>query len=723
MKSRVNRTASGPCLLFATRPLALLIGSISLAAGSQSVLADAAATDIAAADAANTAVKLKTIVVKDRSDSDDAYVARHSHAGTKTNASIAETPQSISVINSTELENRNVGAITDALLYTPGTSVNAFGFDPRGLDWIILRGFDAWYTGNFRDGMNQTPGLMFMGTQTEIYGLERIEILRGPASVLFGKGDVGGIVNRVSKLPSDSPVREVVAQVGSHERKQLAADWGGSLDKSGAIDYRVVGVVLDTNTQEEYPNGDDTMQERQYFAPSLRWQIAEKTSLILQAEILRDEASDDIQYVTDFNGEPTDVKEGDPDYSKIENTTDAIGYQFSHELASGWSVQQKLRNSRRTMDKHHILSWFADDGVTLEREARFDEESVDELTIDTSTFGDVDTGSIKHTLLFGIDWDDSTAKWERHTADAPSLDLNNPDYDLDIPEPHEPGPTSKQDSRQLGFYAQDQIRFDAHWLLTVGARHDRVETELDDEPKQTDNVTTGRIGLSYIVGNGWAPYISYAESFLPNIGVDEDTGEEFDPSRGKQTEVGIKYIPDNKPVSFTAAVFDLKKTNVVSYDPFEDRQRQAGEIESKGIELEVKAELNQQLNLTASYTRLDMEVLESVDSTELGQFPMLIPEDSASLLLDYTVSAPALKGLGFLAGARYIGKRWNDPANTSSQPSYTLFDAGVHYAAGPWRFELNATNVFDKEYLAARAYDSHLRGDERNVLFTVKYDF
>lgn len=676
--------------------------------------------------AASADTTLPAVPVRARSDSDGAPVARRAAVGTKTDTPIAEVPQSISVIGSQEIDDRGATTLTDALAQTPGVTINPYGFDSRAPDWVILRGFDGWYTSSFRDGLIQNVGITFLGVQTEVYGLERLEVLRGPASVLFGKGDVGGVVNRVSKIPSADAVREVGVQIGSYDRKQVMADLGGALDADGRWRWRVVGLGLDTGTQEKYPNGVRMKQERQYLAPSLTWQATPSTSLTLQAEVLRDDSSDDVQYVTALDGTPTNVKEGEPTYSRIETGSDAVGWQLSHQFGNGWQLQQKARYAQRTLDKHHMVSFFDTDPNTLLRQARHDVESVDETAIDTSVHGELKTGGISHTLLFGVDYDRSRAEWQRWQAMTTSLDMTNPVYGIAIAEPTTKSRDKQVISEQLGLYAQDQMRFGPHWGVTFGLRRDHVKTQLTNrqaatQDERTDDATTGRVGVTYQIGNGWAPYASYGESFVPVMAIDNDVM--FDPSRGKQLELGVKYAPVDSNLLFTAAVFDLRKTNVVSYDQTTFEPHAIGKVRSRGLELEAKAALTKQLRLTASFSALDMKILSSAIPEEVGTMPILTPKQTASLWLDYALGS-ALPGVSVGGGVRHVGKRHNDSsANVAWESAYTLADAAVRYDNGPWRFALNVSNLFDKEYLAGRAYGSYFRGTERNVMLTAKYRF
>jgi len=687
----------------------------------------------ASASAAAAETTLPAFTVRARADADaGGYVAQRASVGTKTDTPLAEVPQSISVIGSQEIDDKGLTTLTDALAQTPGITVNPYGFDSRAADWVLLRGFDGWYTSSFRDGLVQNVGITFLGVQTEVYGLERLEVLRGPSSVLFGKGDVGGVVNRVSKVPGPDAVREIGVQTGRYDRKQVMADLGGAIDADGQWRWRVVGVGLDTGTQDQYPNGERMTQKRQYLAPSLKWQPTPQTSLTLQAELLRDDSADDVQYVSDANGRPTSVKEGEPSYSRIETGSDAVGWQLAHRFDSGWKLQQNARYAHRTLDKHHILSFFAADPNLLQRQARHDVETVDENSIDTSVQGKLDGAGLSHTLLFGFDVDRSRAEWQRWQAMTTPLDLTNPVYGVPIAEPTSQSRDKQVILEQVGLYAQDQVRFDSHWGMTVGVRQDRVKTRYENRradtsagevaiAERTDNATTGRLGVSYQVGNGWAPYASYGESFVPVMAVDE--GQLFDPSRGRQVELGVKYMPEGEAVSFTAAVFNLVKTNVVSYDPVDFAPHAIGKVRSRGIELEAKAALTKQLRLTGSFTALDMEVLSSAIDSEVGNMPILTPKQTASLWLDYALGAGALQGVSIGGGLRHVGKRWDNGQNTESQPAYTLADAAVRYDNGPWRFALNVSNLFDKEYLAGHAYGSYFRGNERNVLLTAKYRF
>ncbi|WP_246038787.1 TonB-dependent siderophore receptor [Chitiniphilus eburneus] len=654
------------------------------------------------------------------------YTAKRSATATKTDTPLIETPQSVSVVGREEMEDRGATTLLEAIRYTPGVTVSNWGYDIRGYDWLLIRGFNAQSSSSFRDGLRQS-GLGYVEPITEVYGLERVEVLRGPASVMFGRGDAGGVVNRVSKTPYLNAPREVEVQLGSFERKQIAADFGGSLNTDNSLLYRVVALGLDSNSQEEYPNGDDAYQKRLYLAPSLRWDLSPDTSLTLLAEVLRNEASDDINYITGPNGELTNVKEGDPRYSIVDIDSTTFGYQFEHRFNDTWAFRQNLRYANRTADKHHIRSSLEADGRTLSRTAYHEDEDLDQWTVDTNVQGQVFTGQVAHTLLFGVDWDrmsgDAVSSSSNNT---PSLDILNPIYNQDIPEPDQVDADGTRTIKQLGFYAQDQIRFNEQWLLTAGGRWDKVKLDYDDHlgsnsASQSDSAFTGRVGLTYLAPNGVAPYISYAQSFLPNF-IDE-FGTLFDPSRAEQIEAGVKVQPAGAPWMFTGAVYTLTKRDVVTYDDSDSyTAKQTGKIRSRGIELEGKAQLSPRLKGIASYTYTDAEVLESSYSYEVGKTPMQVPKQQAALWLDYTLPTE-IGAFGFGGGLRYVGQRYDDAENTSRQGGYTLADAAIRWQQGAWQLAFNVNNLFDKEYFASRTYGNYQLGEERSYTVTGKYRF
>jgi iron complex outermembrane receptor protein len=592
----------------------------------------------------------------------NGYVAKRSATATKTDTPLLEVPQSISVIGRNEMEARGALDVMDIVRYTPGIATNSYGPDNRGWEDMLLRGFTTT-NGIFRDGLAQ-PAFGPTGYLTEPYALERVEVLRGPSSMVFGQGEAGGIINRVSKQPSGERTREIEVQYGSYQRKQLAFDLG---DQIGGTDlsYRLLGVSMDSNDQDRYPDGRKLNRTRTFIAPSVRWQPNATTSLTVFAEFLKNSTGEDPYYFSQ-NRVLTSVKMGDYSFGQLKQTQSVVGYRFETALNDSWTLRQNFRYGQ--IEHHRRAVWvdaLGEDQRTISRVARTWNDPANLATLDTNVQGKLQYGSVQHTVLLGIDFLSQKGKQRRFIGPAPDLDVLAPLYGQPVTMPTEPLSDFAQSTRQTGFYAQDQIKFGDSWVVTLGARHDQVRQITNDylntsHSRQSDSAFSSRAGLTYLLGNGWAPYVSYSESFLPNSGVDGNS-EPFKPSRGKQVEVGVKYQPEGTRTSFTAAVFDLRKTNVVTYDPVTFEGRQIGKQRSRGLELEAKGELAPGLNIAASYTWLDMKVLNSADPDELGKIPPLVPKQSASVWLDYTLG----NGLGFGGGVRYIGKRQNDEHNTS----------------------------------------------------------
>jgi iron complex outermembrane receptor protein len=648
----------------------------------------------------------------------NGYVARRSATGTKTDTALLEVPQSVSVIGRAEIEARGALDLMDVVAQTPGVATAAYGPDNRGWEYIALRGFPG-NSSSFRDGLPQTQfGVVYR--MTEPWGLERVEIMRGPSSVLFGQGDVGGVINRVSKAPGADNKREIEVQYGSFNRKQVAADLGAA---QGDLSYRLLGLALNSNDQDRYPDGRRIDRSRRYLAPSLRWQISADTSLTLLSEFLKDKSGEDPYYIFfPTAGGTRAIKYGDPSFTRFSQDQYSLGYQLDHTINAAWSLRQNARYTDIALERNAL--WgdaLLDDGHTLSRSTRTWDDGLKQSSIDTMLEGRLRNGSVTQTLLFGLDWNHLEGKALRFRGTGPDLDLLNPVYGMLVPQPTTPTADFTQKVDQIGLYAQDQIRIGQRWIATMGGRHDHVKSTTDDRlsagrSRQSDDAFSGRAGVSYLLGAGWAPYVSYATSFLPVSGADSDNNP-FKPSKGKQLEAGIKYQPDGGSALFTAAVFDLRKTNVLTYDNLTGDARQIGKQRSRGLELEAKAELARGLSATASLTTMSLKVQDSADTSEVGKVPPAVPERTASVWLDYAVGG----GFGIGAGLNYVGPRQNDEANTNTERAFTLLNAAARYDVGPWRFMLSAANGLNKKYNTICYHGECYQGRQRTLVASARY--
>lgn len=672
---------------------------------------------------------LEAVTVSAAGVAPDSFVAQESRAGTKTDTPILETPQSISVVTRAQMEAQNAQSVTEVLRYVPGVAVETYGVDPKGFDWVMMRGFNAQSTSDYKDGLRQaaTGYTLF---RSEPYALERIEVLRGPSSVLYGQGDAGGLINRVSKLPSATPQYETELEYGSFQRKQAAVDLTGPANEDGTLLYRLVGVARDANTQFTYPNGDRISDDRLFVAPSLTWAPSAATRFTLQTEFLHDRSGGTIGTVT-MNGKPTDIRNGDPNFNRYDQKQKTIGYLFEHRFNDTVQVRQNLRYG--TVDA--LLDNVLVVGVNpqgLTRSARRFDEGMTALALDNQVQFNLDTGPLSHTLLAGLDFNRSSADVSRTMGPAPSLNPYDPVYGVDVPTPTTPLANYLERTHQTGLYLQDQIRFADRWVLTLGGRYDwySQKTEnrlLNTETDQDGTRFSGRAGLNYVMPNGVAPYVSYAQSFLPNTGVSAPANGSapFAPSRARQWEAGVKYQPPGSDSLYTIALFDIKKSNVLTNDLLNPGfQVASGEVQSRGVEVEGKFSLADGWDFTGSYTYVNAEITSANNATQ-GNRPALVPEHTASGWLNYTVRRSALAGLSLGVGARYVGSTYGDNANTLKIAGRTLIDAGVSYAVDKHlTLSVNATNLFDKEYLATCSdLTDCYPGSRRSVIGRVKYRF
>lgn len=684
---------------------AALIGS--QAAGAGSVSADGSTV-------------LDPVLVTGENNGVDTFVPSRSVGALKTSAPLIEIPQSVSIIGRNQLEAQNVQSVSEALRYVPGVAIETYGPDPKGYDWIMMRGFNAQATSSYLDGLRQVSS-SYSFFRTDPYALDSVEVLRGPSSALYVQSDAGGIVNKTSKKPIEDDFRQIELQYGSHDRKQAAFDIAGAVNEDKSILYRVIGVARNANTQFEYSNGADIGDDRLMIQPAVTWKPDEDTTLTVTGQALKDKSGGTIMLFT-----PTNILLGDPNFNQSTQEQQSIGYEFEHRFDETWTFRQNARYGHVDFTLDNLfLSGVGASG--LSRIARHFDESFDAFTIDNQALAEFETGALSHQALFGIDYSWSDADVRRFQGLAPSLNPYAPVYGVTVPAPTAPMIIYSERYTQTGIYAQDQIKFGNGFVATLGGRYDWLDLETHNRLTGADTKVdvgrfSGRAGLSYVSSVGIAPYISYSESFVPNSGVDEK-GNTFDPSTGRQWEVGVKYQPSGFEGLFTIAYFDIEKTNVLNYlsNGFAVA---TGEIASRGLELEGKVSLGGGWDFVGSYTYTDAEITRDATGN-VGKRPMLVPEQQASAWLNHTFETGLLKGASIGAGVRYVGKVYGNNANTFSVPSRTLVDLGASYRINEHaKVSVNATNLFDKKYFTTcDASYSCYQGDRRSVIGRLTIDF
>lgn len=666
------------------------------------------------------------------------YAAKRSATTTKNDTSLLETPQSISVVTREQMDAQNIQSVPQALRYTPGIVAEQRGVNTDALEYIYTRGFqiDEYWNGL------RLPSNGFNITSMDPYLFERIELLRGPASVLYGQTSPGGLLSLVSKRPTDTPLHEIMFQTGSHGRAQIGADFGGPLSDDGKWSYRLTANAYDTGTQT-----DHIKQQHAAVAAALTYKPSADTHLTIFTNYQKDPQAGVFNYVpaagTVLPGKvsvPRSFFAGDPDFNAYSKEQASGGYEFEHRFNETYTVKQNfrlLRNSVhiRDLDTTYGLS---PDGLAIEREAYAHDGSATSVALDNQLQASFKTGSLDHKVTVGLDY---MRLHYDHTyigqgdALAPPINIANPVYGQTISYPDFMYGSSTDDViKQTGVYLQDQIRLD-RWAFLLGGRQDWASTDSESyktgvTTRQSNKAFTWRTGLVYLFDNGISPYASYATSFQPALGTDVN-GATFKPTKGQQYEVGIKYQPVGSDSTITVAAFDLTQTNVLTTDPLNSKFKvQTGEVRSQGVEVEARGALTKHLQGIATYTHTDIQNTRS-NTNNLDKAPVGIPADMASLWLIYDVQTAALSGLQVGGGVRYVGASYGDATNTFKVPSYTLLDLSLRYDLGRlssslrgWTGTLTASNITNKNYIAGCINSSGcIFGAERAVLANVKYQW
>lgn len=649
----------------------------------------------------------------------DGYVATRSATGSKSDASIIEIPQTINAVTADQIRAQGAQSISEALRYTPGVRTEGYGAGGLYDVFTQVRGFRAdLYLDGLRLPKGVTDGVSSAVVDT--WGLERVEVLKGPASGLYGSNSPGGLINMVSKQPTDRPIQEVQVQGGSFGRVQGAFDVGGPIDEQKQLLFRITGLAGRSDAQTDF-----TQSNYFYIAPSFTWRPDVDTKLTVTGYYKHDEGVwSYFNYlpaegtVTPFNGQriSTRLYTGEPSFDRRRFDQGWIGYNFEHRLNDSVVLHQNLRYGVADFDARAVSTgqFGIDPDGNLTRLPINVTTNSKTFTIDNRANINFATGPLQHDAAVGVDYlredIDYVFKFGSETS---LLNAFAPVYGSPIAPPDIVATNFGSTLNQIGIYAQDRIRLGG-WLLTLGGRFDNASSDLRnrgtafEDPslsRQNDTAFTGRAGLTYLFDNGVAPYVSYATSFQPETGLDTVTNQAFKPSTGQQIEGGVKYQPPGTKTLLTAAVFDLTQQNRLTFDNLFVR-RQIGEVNARGVEFEAKTEIARNLDLIASYAYLEPFVTQSANPAEVGLKLFSIPTHQASVWTNYLFDSGALAGLSLGGGVRYVGSTL-DSTNTVEVPAVTLVDARVQLDLGQqwvgWKgakLALNATNLFDKTYVS-----------------------
>lgn len=653
-----------------------------------------------------------------------------SSTATKTDTPIIETPQPITVIDDELYLAQGAVSVSDTLNYVSGVTANPYGPDSR-VDGAFVRGIRAL---QFRDGMRDIFSY-YASIRSDPYNFDQVELVRGPASVLFGQGSLGGIINLVSKRPEFETSGEIAVRYGSHDRKEVLADLTGGL--TDTVAGRVVARVRDSDTQTDFVADDRVM-----ISPSVTFAPSPDTELTLIGLYQEDDSGSTSQFLPlvgtilpNPNGRlPNDLFVGKPGWDRYDGRLLQGTALFEQRFGDAAKLNLKARyiDSDVTYLTHYANSYSNPANPYLDPDQRliglYSDGSIARMEIfssDNNLQFDFDTGAnVEHVLLAGVDY-----SWNRVRKTGGMgfeiIDIYDIDYDaLSDYGGGLPQPTSSSDveQEQLGFYLQDQIRFFDRASLVLGVRHDLAESQAAGVEQYDTSATSFRAGVIAEVIDGVSPFFSYTESFEPVSGITSSEAA-LKPKSGRQFEAGIKFHPLDS-VIVTVTGYRIEESGRPIDDPESDNpdhKIQVDGVVSKGFEFEGNASLPGDLNLIANLSYNEAEIdgtnqqLDNVPkfNASLWSTKRFALSDEASLLLG--------GGVRHVGKNRSYGRAFPDGIVT---PAFTLVDAFAEVTFDRWSFALNATNLFDKRYYSAcLARGDCFMGSERNVFGTVSYRF
>lgn len=630
--------------------------------------------------------------------------------GGKLATDFLDTAASVSVITSKEIQQRDAQTVEQVLDYTAGVTTDFYGSDDR-FDFYKIRGFDAY---TYRDGL--PLGSPFGGVREEPYAFERVEVLKGADSTIVGVSDPGGTVNFVSKTPRSERFGEAYVTGGSYDHAEVGFDFGDNITEDDTLSYRLTGKFQNADAEYDYSNDDES-----FIMGGLTWRIDDATTMTLIYDYL------DTDGTPGGGGHPigSDFDRsfylGEPDYNYNDVTRNTVTWMFDHDFGSGLTFSSRARYaSSETGFGYAYVYEPVDNGDTIADRYYFGSaRDYDDFVIDAHFQYDTSFANVESRTLAGLQYQTFSGTNDSYYDVAPGIDWTNPVYSGG---PNYSGPyaSTKNDQNTTSVYLQQELTFSEKLIASVGLRNDWLDLE---QRNQLTGITTsgdyseftGRAGLTYRITDEVSTYASYAQSVAPpTLGID--------PERGEQYEVGVKYAPLAFPALLSASVYDLTKTNITVTNPATSMQESIGEARVRGIDLEAKAELPHNFSLTAAYSYMMSDIVENGTSGNVGNELGFVPNNVASLWVDYTLEGEGRRGdMTFGLGARYQSSYYFGEDNkVKSDPNIT-FDAAFSYdVAEHTTLQVNATNLFNEKYVAYGGYGADWYNQGRAVYVTLR---
>ena len=649
-------------------------------------------------------------------EAENNYYVPDASTATRTDTPLRDIPQSVQIIPQQVIEDRQATSLEEIVTYSSGVTFSGDNFG-RSANFAI-RGFNN--TAILRDGFRVYN--RFAQGIPETANLERVEIVKGPSSVVFGESEPGGLINLVSKQPLSEPFYNLQLQLGNDSFVRFPVDLSGPLTETANLNYRLNTLYQYEESFRDLDNGF----ERFFVAPTLAWQIADNTDLSFNLEYTNETRPVDLG-TTVIDGEPADI----PRERILNNPSDRgerefinTGYTFEHRFNRDWKISNAfgyISNDFGQKDNEAVAVpvLFNENTNVLTRTFTQQEREEDSFTLYTNVEGNFATGKIEHNLLFGIDLNHSQTDLSTRfdpfplNSDNPnltSINIFDPDYDaFPAPDPEAIDFFNNDDvtNDRLGIYLQDKIDLSDNLILLAGLRYDTFDQTITNnlnntEVSQNSDAVTPRIGIVYQPIEAISLYTNYSQSFNPqpflyNRSAD---GSLLEPESGEGFEVGVKgeIVPNR--LAATVAYFNITKENVVSEDAFNPFLAVVtAQQQSQGIELDLIGEIQPGWNIIASYAYIDSEITEDNNPDFIGsRFPN-IPENSAGLWTTYEIQQGDLEGLGLGIGFNYVGERRGGLPNSFEVDSYFLTNAALFYNRQNWQLRLNFNNLFDVDFI------------------------
>lgn len=634
-----------------------------------------------------------------------AAATPYATGATRTDTPLREVPQSVQVVPRTLIDDAAATRLDDTFDYVSGVSrQNNLG----GLwDNFAIRGF----TGNENTGasylVNGFAANRGYTAPRDTATIERIEVLKGPASSLYGSADPGGVINLVTRTPQFKPAQTYGFEVGNHDRYRASADVTGALGQDVA--GRLIAVAEHDGSTRDFVNS-----RRFLLAPSFTWMLGPRTVIQYTAEFQRYTVPLDrgiVAVAGRLDALPRSRFLGEPGDGDIRLDSQSHQLSVEHEFSDRWKGRVAMAYRGGSLEGYSTeATALLPDNRTLTRQRRYRDFQSDDLSLQADVTGRFDTSPVGHELLLGVDtyrFSNTQVMLRRNpTAAAPyAIDIYDPVYGQ-TPPSLLPNTSTYERQTNVGLYAQDQLRLGDRWRVLAGARFDIYNQSLDNRLRastasQHQTAFSPRIGVTYLATPTVSLFANASKSFRPNPGSDA-SGDAFSPEHGRAAETGVRYVSTDQRTTVTLALFDIRKRNVLTTDPANTSfQIAAGEARSRGVELDVAGRIGNHWRVTGSFAFTDAEVTQ--DARLAAGTPLAnVPRTSGSLMAIYEDRAPVGQRYGVGAGVRYVGTRSGDTQDTFSLPAYTLADVLAYWQySKAVRVTLNVNNLFDRTYYAS----------------------